>query len=266
MSSFAGQVVLITGAASGIGRQFARVLAGEGARLALLDRQKELLDDLALELKACSIAHAVADVTDRAALVAAVRDLEERLGPTDMLIANAGIFRETPADGEWVDDFTAQIQTNLLGVAHSIEAVLPGMRARRRGHIVAVSSIASYRGLPAFAGYSASKAGVNALCDAFRVELRPFGIAVTTLCPGFVKTNIGAHMDQTNAPPMISVEDAVGRMMAAIRRRRVFYTFPARDAWKVRLLRYLPRAVSDWMLCRALRRYRQGRRVPDSPA
>jgi NAD(P)-dependent dehydrogenase (short-subunit alcohol dehydrogenase family) len=260
MSTFADRTVLITGAASGIGRQFARVLAKEGARLALLDRQAEPLDAVANELKECRVAHAVADVADRAALHAAVGRLEERLGPTDLLIANAGIFRETSVEDDWADDFTAQIQINLLGVAYSMEAVLPGMRDRRSGHVVAVSSIASYRGLPAFSGYSASKAGVNALCDAFRVELRPYGVTVTTICAGFIRTNIGAHMDQTGAPPMLAVEDAVGRMTAAIRRRKEFFAFPARDVWKVRLLRYLPRGLSDWLCARELRRYKQTRR------
>jgi NAD(P)-dependent dehydrogenase (short-subunit alcohol dehydrogenase family) len=246
MSTFANRVVLITGAGSGIGQQFARVLAREGARLALLDWQQEALDKFVAELGNDQVAQAVVDVRDRTAVLAAVARLEKQVGPTDVLIAAAGIFRET-----WTDDFgeafTEQIRTNLLGLAYSIEAVLPGMKARRNGQLVALSSIASYHGLPPFAGYCASKAGVNALCEAFRAELRPFGVTVTLLCPGYIRTNIASHMDLPRLPPMLEVGDAVDRMMKAVRRRRSFYAFPARDVWPVRLLRYLPRSLSDWL-------------------
>jgi hypothetical protein len=124
---------------------------------------------------------------------------------------------------------------------------------------VALSSIASYRGLPPLAGYCASKAGVRALCEAFRVELAPLGIRVTTLCPGFIKTAIAAHIDFPEPPPMLTVEDAVRCMLSAIGRGRAFYVFPGRDAWRVRLLRYLPRCLSDWMVGRGLARLRQSR-------
>jgi NAD(P)-dependent dehydrogenase (short-subunit alcohol dehydrogenase family) len=246
MFSFADRVALITGAGSGIGQQFARVLAREGARLALLDCQQESLAKLVAELGNDRVAHAVVDVRDRTAVLAAVAKLEEQVGPTDVLIAAAGIFRETWTD-DFAEAFTEQIQINLLGMAYSMEAVLPGMKARRKGQLVALSSIASYHGLAPFAGYCASKAGVNALCEAFRAELRPFGVTVTLLCPGYIRTNIAAHMDLSRWPPMLEVEDAVDRMMHAIRRRRSFYAFPARDVWSVRLLRFLPRGIGDWL-------------------
>src|SRR5207245_2000808 len=99
----------------------------------------------------------------------------------DLLIANAGIGIETSALAFRAEDIEAQIRVNLIGVANSIEAVLPAMLARRRGHLAAISSLASYRGLPKMAGYCASKAGVNALLDAVRVEVRSHGIAVTTI-------------------------------------------------------------------------------------
>src|SRR5262249_54383520 len=161
------------------GRQLALTLAAEGARIAALDRQAEGLDALAAELKGKPLACAVADVTDLPGLRAAVARLEGELGPTDLLVANAGIGRETPALTFRAEDIAEQINVNLIGVANSIDAVLPGMRERRRGHLAALSSLASYRGLPLMAGYCASKAGVNALLDALRVELRPLGIAVT---------------------------------------------------------------------------------------
>src|SRR5690242_18324943 len=116
MQSFNNRVALITGAASGIGRQLALSLAAEGARIAALDRQGDGLDRLAAELKGKSVACAVADVTDLAAMRAAVPQLEMQLGPIDLLIASAGIGMETPAEPFRAEDFTAQIQVNLIGV------------------------------------------------------------------------------------------------------------------------------------------------------
>src|SRR4051794_18619017 len=183
MSSFADRVVLITGAANGIGRALAELFAGEGARVGALDRDAGGLDALAAQMKSGAVTTAVADVTDLAALRGATARLEGQLGPTDLLIANAGIGMETSALAFRAEDIAAQVNINLIGVANSIDAVLPGMVRRRSGHLAAVSSLASYRGLPRMAGYCASKAGVNALLDALRVELRPAGVAVTTICP-----------------------------------------------------------------------------------
>src|SRR5207248_899709 len=108
-----------------------------------------------------------------AAIVQAARDLEAKLGPIDLLVANAGIGIETNAINFKIDDMNLVLNVNLLGVSNSIGAVLPGMIERKRGHLVAISSAASYRGLPRMLAYSASKAGVNAIMDGLRVELKP---------------------------------------------------------------------------------------------
>ena len=255
MTAFANRVVLITGAASGIGRQLALDLADEGAAVAALDRQPDSLAALASELQAKGrrVATAVADVTDLAALRAAVAQLEVQLGPTDILIASAGVGRETPLTPFDAAEFAATIQINLLGVANSFDAVLPGMRERRRGHLAALSSLASYRGLPRMAGYCASKAGVNALLDALRVELRPLGIAVTTVCPGWVRTPMTAGL-RLPGVRMMEVGEAGRRVVEALRARRAFVAFPACLVWQARLLRYLPRGLSDWVAHRHLAR------------
>jgi NAD(P)-dependent dehydrogenase (short-subunit alcohol dehydrogenase family) len=250
-------MILITGAGSGIGRQLARTLAAEGARIGVLDRNGAALQEVAV-LLGKHAAYAVADVTDPSALRRAVADLEERLGPTDVLIANAGIARETPVETYCADDFVDQINVNLIGVSNSVAAVLPGMRERRRGHLVALSSLASYRGLPWMAGYCASKAGVNALFDALRVELRSYNIAVTTLCPGFIRTPMTAPF----RPPgrhMMELEDAVHHMVRAIRARQPFVAFPPAPASWMRLLRYTPRSWSDWLTAQYLHKLRKKR-------
>jgi NAD(P)-dependent dehydrogenase (short-subunit alcohol dehydrogenase family) len=199
------------------------------------------------------VATTPADVTDAEGLRKAIAGLEERLGGTDLLIANAGIGCENPAVGFSAADFEAQIRVNLLGVANSVAAVLPGMLERGRGHLVAISSLASYRGMPLLAGYCASKSGVNALLEALRVELRPRGIFTTTICPGWIRTPMTCNL-KFRVPRMLEVDDAARRITRAIRRRVPFYAFPRGTAWQVRLLRWLPARVSDWMIGRLLHR------------
>jgi short-subunit dehydrogenase len=251
--SFAKQVVLITGAANGIGRELACQLAAEGAAIAAIDQEAEALTALEKELAGKPFAGTVADVMERDALSQAVADLEKRLGPVDLLIASAGIGRQTSALTYSAADIEAHIRVNLIGVSNSVGAVLPGMLKRRKGHLAVLSSLASFRGLPGMAGYCASKAGVSALFDSLRVELAPQGIAVTTICPGWIRTRMTAHV-AARIPKPLEVADAGRRIIAALRQRRPFVAFPAGDAFRVRLLRWLPTRLSDWIVARQFRR------------
>jgi short-subunit dehydrogenase len=180
-----------------------------------------------------------------------------------LLIANAGVFIETTAPSFRADLIEAHLRVNLLGAANSIEAVLPGMIERKRGHLVAISSLASYRGLPRMAGYCASKAGLNAMFDALRYELRPHGIQVTTVCPGWLRTPMTAHVD-VPMPHILEPEDAAGRILRAIERGQTFLAFPTPMVFQVRLLRWLPHGLSDWLVHRSLRRLRQDNQRPRS--
>src|SRR5581483_4216257 len=196
-----GQVAVVTGAAGGIGRALCRELSRAGVRLGLLDRNAEGLAALADEVKPC--AFAVADVRDRAAVRGAIASLADQLGPVDLLVACAGITGATLVDDLAVAETEAILEVNLLGVAYAIDAVLPGMLARGRGHIVALSSLAGCRGVPYSAAYSASKAALINYLESLRPALRRRGIAVTTVLPGFVRTPLleGARV-QAPVPAM----------------------------------------------------------------
>jgi NAD(P)-dependent dehydrogenase (short-subunit alcohol dehydrogenase family) len=255
-SEFADRVVLITGAGSGIGRQMALDLARDGALVAALDLKPDGLSTLAAELSDKRVATAVGDVTDRESLYPAVRDLERRLGPTDLLIANAGIGFATGADPYDAAGIEAQVRVNLIGVSNSIGAVLPGMIERKRGHLVAISSLASYRGLPKMAAYCASKSGVSALMESLRVELQPLGVNVTTICPGWIRTPLTENIDVPH-PFMMDPAVAVGRILDAVRRRRPYFAFPGPSVRRVRLLRWLPAGASDWLVQRMMAAFAQ---------
>jgi NAD(P)-dependent dehydrogenase (short-subunit alcohol dehydrogenase family) len=253
MTSFNDQVVLITGAGSGIGRELALQLAKEGAAIAAVDLQAEPLAKLTADLAGQRVATAVGDVTDAAGLREAVRSLVEQLGPIDILIANAGIGLRTPAREFKAAEFEAQVRVNLIGVANSIETVLASMLERRRGHIVAISSLASFRGLPSMAGYCASKAGVNALMDALRVELLDSGVALTTVCPGFIRTPLTAPL--SGKIPMLDLAEAIRVIVETIRQKRTFHAFPRTPAFRARLLRWLPLGWADRLAAKYHRRY-----------
>jgi NAD(P)-dependent dehydrogenase (short-subunit alcohol dehydrogenase family) len=250
VSEFRDRVALITGAASGIGRRLAARLKQEGARLAAIDTNAAGLESLAQETGAAT---AVADVTDLTAMRAAARELEAKAGPTDLLIASAGIGRKTAAAPYDAEGFNATVMVNLVGLSNSVAAVVDGMRERRRGHLVALSSLASYRGLPFMSGYCASKAGVNALFDALRVELAAFGVRTTTVCPGWIKTPMTDNLGLKPGEVM-AVEAAAEVILDAVRRDRAFVAFPGHLVRQVRLLKYLPRGLSDWLTRRHLER------------
>jgi short-subunit dehydrogenase len=244
MSVFANEVIVITGAGSGLGRTMAKQFAAAGAAVGAIDRNGDALHTLEKELDGQRFAAAVADVTDAAAMVATVRELEAKLGPANRLIANAGIGWATPAREFSAVDFAKIVGVNLLGVANSFAAVMPGMIERRRGHLVAISSLASFRGAPLMSAYCASKAGVSSLCDSLAIELRPFNIQISTICPGWVRTPLTAPI-QFKMEGILEPDDAVRRILKAIASRKRHVAFPWRMAMILRILRWLPASTAD---------------------
>ncbi|MFL5341616.1 MAG: SDR family NAD(P)-dependent oxidoreductase [Gemmataceae bacterium] len=249
MSPFTDERILVTGAGSGLGRLLSLRMVEAGAVVAGIDRGPDGLAAAASEAPADRFAWAVADVTDRGALFAAVEQLESKVGPFDRLIACAGVGRATPATEFSSAEFEDIVRVNLFGVANSVEAVLPGMIARGKGHLVALSSLASFRGMPKMAAYCASKTGVNALFDSLSVELKHTGVRMTTVCPGWIRTPMTASLGD-KLPNLLEPEDAVQRILDAVRKQKRFVAFPFPLAMLVRIMRWLPPAVSDRMLAR----------------
>jgi len=237
-------VAIVTGASSGIGKALALRLGAEGYRVGLIARRGGELEAAAAAIAAAGGAAvpAVADVADRAALRAAVALVEGRLGPADVMVANAGFGASTRLDPLNTADVEQTIRVNVLGVIYSVEAVLPGMLARRRGHLLAISSLAAFKGLPGESAYCASKAAVNAYMEGLRIALRAKGVVVTTVCPGFVQTPM-ATMNSA-MPFMMSADAAAGRIARLVARRRGgVVRFPMPMALLMSLIARLPDAV-----------------------
>ncbi len=243
--TFGNQVAVITGASSGIGWELAKILAGQGCAVGLVARRQERLEALAGEIRAAGGKAAVcaADVTDRARTVAAIHAVRDQLGPIDLLVANSGVGLPTKIEPLNMDEVDNMIKVNFLGVVYAIEAVLPDMLQRGKGHLAAVSSLASYKGLPGESGYCASKAAVNFYLEGLRIQLRPRGIAVTLICPGFVDT----PMTQGNTFPMpqlMSANKAALKIVNALAKKKKVFNFP----WSTTLLMKLTRWAPDWVM------------------
>ncbi len=260
--TFASKVAIITGASSGIGRALAHALAREGCKVGLVARRRDQLAELADEIHKAggTAAFVPADVGDRAQVVTAIRDLAARLGAIDLLVANAGVGAPTTLEPFNVDAQEKMFRINVLGVIYSIDAVLPDMLARRHGHIAAVSSLAAYKGLPGESGYTASKAAVNTFMEGLRIQLRDRGIAVTTICPGFVATPM-TEVNQFKMPFLLTAEEAAKQIVGALRRRKKVLDFP----WQMALLMKLTAFLPDWVMARSMHKYNENPPFPKEP-
>ena len=240
------KVVFITGASSGIGQALAIELGRRGASLGLLARRAEALQRIAADVEEAG-GHALmlpADVKDAEAVRAAANQLRERFGRIDVLIANAGIGTTTDAAQLSASEFADVINVNVIGAANSVAAVVPEMIRRGQGQLVAISSLAAYRGLPKSGAYCASKAAVSAFFESLRLDLSDKGIDVTIIHPGFIKTPLteGRHAQM---PFLMELDSATRRIVRAIEARRKSYAFPWQLASIVRLGMLLPISLYD---------------------
>ena len=238
--------VWLTGASSGIGEALVPALAGAGARLALTARRADRLEQLAA-------AHArpdrpmlvlPGDVTDRAAMQAAVGAIEAAWGGVDLALLNAGAGKGVLIRGFSAEAFRFSMDVNFYGVLHGIEAVLPGMLARRSGRIAGVASLAGYRSGPGLAGYGTSKAALIHALESLRFGLARYHVGVTVINPGFVRTPM-TEVNRYWMPAMIDAEKAARIIVRGLRRDKKEIHFPIRLSWTLKMLRVLPFPVYE---------------------
>ena len=227
--------------------------------LGLFARRQEALDALAARLPAGTTATYAGDVRDAAALGRAAADFSGRFGVPDVVIGNAGVSRgaltETAAD---LPVFRAVFETNVLGLVHTFHPFLAAMRDRGRGTLVGIASVAGFRGLPGSGAYSGSKAAAITYLESLRVELAGSGVAVVTICPGYIATPMTAE-NRYRMPFLIGADKAARLIARAIERRQRFYVLPWQMAVVGRVLRLLPRPLYDAAFARAPRKSRQPR-------
>lgn len=239
--------VLITGASSGIGRALAVAIGRLGGRVGLLARRDDLLRGAAAEVEAAGGAATVfpCDITDADGVAAAADEFRREHSAVDVLIANAGIGGKARAAEELSPEaFKSVVDTNLIGAANALGAVLPDMVRRGAGHVVAVSSLAGFRGLPKSASYCASKAGMTALFESVRLDVQGKGVSVTIIQPGFIKTPLTSGRS-SKMPFIMELEDSVPYFLRAIEKRKKFAAFPWQLALLVRAGKFFPAWLYD---------------------
>lgn len=216
-------------------------MARRGCRVGLLARREDRLRELASEISAtgASVAWATADVGDTEQVESALDHLASELSGADIVVANAGYGRPEPPHKFQPGRAMAMYDTNLFGMLRVIDWALPRFLEHRCGHLVGVASVASYLGMTNSASYCGSKAAMRVHLQGLRVSLAPYGVAVTTICPGFVKSEL---TDKNKYPmPFIWETDRAARKMAdAIEKQRREVVFP----WQMKALMVLP---SRWL-------------------
>ena len=243
---------MITGASSGIGCGLAIELARRGAKVGLVARRAVLLDEIVQQITQAR-GHAVAltaDVQDLKAMKDATQRLQSEFGPIEMLIANAGIGTTTDASNLQPSEVARVFEVNVVGAASCVAAVVPYMIKQGHGHLVAISSLAAYRGIPKSAAYGASKAALSCFFESLRLDLQPRGIDVTIIHPGFIRTPLTAGRE-AKMPFLMDLDYAVKKIVRAIERKRKSYAFPWQLASIVRLGLVMPNFLYDRIAARS---------------
>ena len=203
------RVWLITGCSTGIGREIARAVLARGGRAAVTARKPDSVADLVAAHPERALALAL-DVTDRAQIHAAVAAAERTFGAIDVLVNNAGYgYMAALEEGEDAE-VRKLFDTNYFGVVDLIKAVLPGMRARKRGHVINMSSMTGLVTNPPNIYYSCTKYALEALTEGLAKEVAPFGIRVTAIEPGAFRTDWATRSMQESATPMAEYAQTVG--------------------------------------------------------
>jgi short-subunit dehydrogenase len=242
--SLYGQVVAITGAARGIGKATAKALVRQGARVGIGDLDVELARKTAEELGGGAEAFEL-NVCDRASFAKFLDDVERDLGPVDVLINNAGIMPLGAFDEE--DDATTlrQIDVNVIGVMTGCKLVIPKMKARGRGHIVNIASMAGRAGYKNAVTYCTTKFAVVGLSEALRAELRDDNIDLSVVCPGVVNTELGSGLNETKAVKVVEPEEVADAIVEALRNNTFDVFIPPLAGHIWRAVHVLPRSAAE---------------------
>lgn len=252
MTERAPGAVVLTGASSGIGAALALAYAEPGRALGLIARNKERLAATAsaCEARGAQVSLASLDVTEAVALAAWIRDFDAA-NPVEILIANAGISGGRAPDGrlETLETAVRQLRINLEGAVNTVDAVLEPMRRRGHGRLVLMSSLSGLRALPDAPAYSASKSGLLGYGAALRGSLRPEGISVTVVCPGFVTSPMSQRYLGAR-PGEVSAERAARIIRRGVDRGKARIVFPRHLGVAIRASHLLPTVWSDAIMRR----------------
>jgi NAD(P)-dependent dehydrogenase (short-subunit alcohol dehydrogenase family) len=244
--SLTGKVAVVTGGGRGIGKALSHALAREGVRVAIADLDVVAAQQAAAEVGAGALALGL-DVTDRSAFTAALDEVEQRLGPLDIVVNNAGIMPIGPFEHETDATVIRQLELNLHAVIHGSKEAVKRMKPRGTGHIVNVASIAGKAPAPGGATYAACKHGVVGLSESLRAELHGTGVQVSVVMPAFVNTELASGTKELLGIKRSAPEDVADAVIDALKTGRF-------EVWVPRSLKSLvifsvlvPRSLAEWV-------------------
>lgn len=258
------QIIWITGAGKGMGRTLALRLAGDGHQVAVSARTETDLNSLVAEAAGLpgEIVSFPLDITNADDAASTIDAIEKRIAPIDLAILNAGTHQAMWLDEFDVDKVRRLIDVNFMGTVNCLAPLMKRFKARTastgsaptdRGHIAVVASVAGYRGLPSAGAYSASKAGLIALCESLKPELDAVGIRLTLINPGFVDTPLTRQND-FEMPFLISEDAAVDHIMKGLRKTGFEIVFPLPMKLIMGALRMLPDRLFFYLTRRMVRK------------
>lgn len=233
------KVVWITGASSGIGAAVATQFARRGWRVAVTARREDALKAVCASAEEGQIQSFAGDTTDAARMAQVVAEIEERLGPIDLAILNAGTYFPLSAKDFDLQQFESNFRVNVLGTGYALKPVQDRMIARGGGEIMIVSSVAGYCGLPRAATYGATKAALINFAESCHMELKPLGVTMKLINPGFIDTPLTRKNDFP-MPFLMPVDKAAKRVVDFAGKAGFELTFPRRFTWLLKILRMLP--------------------------
>ncbi len=223
----------VIGASTGIGAEIAKQLGDAGVKVAASSRSIGAADQ-ASNIKAWPL-----DVTDAKAVAETFADIEESIGPLEIVLVSVGTYKPLTGFDLTLADHRAGIEVNYMGVVNVLQSILPSFRKKAGGHIAWISSVAGYAGLPKSAAYGPSKAALINLAEGLKPELNKAGIAISVINPGFVKTPMTAAND-FSMPFLMDAEDAARRTISGLVLKKFEIAYPRRFVIILKLLRILP--------------------------
>jgi short-subunit dehydrogenase len=250
--------VIITGASEGIGRAMALEFSRRGWSVGLLARRMELLTEVAAECTkagASAVFFRAADVAEEQGFETALDALDEGLGGAYAFIANAGVTGRSSLGPDAWSSAKRVLTVNVLAAVHGLEHMKLKMLARGDGILAGVSSIAGARGMPTSGAYASSKAALTNHLEGLRVDLKPHGISVVTIVPGFIRTSLTTH-NKGKMPFLMEVDDAARVFVSGVIGRKAWSIAPSPYLVIYPLIQMLPRSWFDFLMSRLYRTIR----------
>ncbi len=253
MMDFTGKVILITGASSGIGLALVNEIAAYKCKLAILARRKNILDELAVNLKnqKAEILPIQCDVTKITDVKTSIKKIKDELGNIDIAILNAGTSKRILAENMSASTAQKIFDVNFMGMINFVTELLEDFKLQQKGMFVGISSLSDARGFPKSGLYCASKSAASTFLESLRVELLKYKIKVITVKPGFVKTPM-TDKNEFYMPFMWTPEKAAKYILNGIQKEKKIIQFPWAIVWGARLIKLLPNFLFDYFASKHL--------------